>query len=87
MTTNKTYAIINLRKRKKGDVTMFDKNKYKACVVAAGKTSMEVAQFLGINETTYYRKLSNNGSFTRMEIQGLIQYLNIQNPIEIFFAV
>lgn len=66
---------------------MFNKNKYKACVVAAGKTSAEIASQLGISEATYYRKVSNDGSFTRSEIQRLMQILNIANPMEIFFTV
>lgn len=65
---------------------MFNKNKYKACVVEAGKTSAEIASQLGISEATYYRKLSNDGSFSRSEIQRLIQILNIENAMDIFFA-
>lgn len=65
---------------------MFDKNRFKACIVAAGKTAKDVAVVLGINESTLYRKIANNGAFTREEIQTMKDYLHIENAHEIFFA-
>lgn len=65
---------------------MFDKNKFKACIVAAGKTAKDVAVILGINESTLYRKIANNGAFSREEIQKMSDYLHIENPHDIFFA-
>ena len=65
---------------------MFDKNKFKASIVAAGKTVHDVAVELGMNESTLYRKISNDGAFTRQEIQKLIEFLKIENPFDIFFA-
>lgn len=65
---------------------MFDKLKFKACVVASGKTSSEIASALGINVTTYYRKLRRNGDFSRKEICILIKILTLDNPKDIFFA-
>lgn len=65
---------------------MFDKNKFKASIVAAGKTVNDVAVELGMNESTLYRKISNDGAFTRQEIQKLIVFLKIENPFDIFFA-
>lgn len=64
---------------------MFNKNKFKAVVVAAGKTMSDVAEMLGINEATLYRKIARDGAFTRNEIQQITIFLNIENPIEIFF--
>ena len=54
---------------------MFDKNKFKACIVAAGKTAKDVAVILGINESTLYRKIANNGAFSREEIQKMKDYV------------
>ena len=65
---------------------MFDKNKFKASIVAAGKTVNDVALNLGLNEITLYRKINNDGAFTRKEIQEIIIFLEIKNPLDIFFA-
>ena len=65
---------------------MFDKNKFKASIVAAGKTVNDVALKLGLNESTLYRKINNDGAFTRKEIQEIIIFLEIKNPLDIFFA-
>jgi DNA-binding Xre family transcriptional regulator len=46
----------------------------------------ELAEELGINEATLYRKINNDGYFTRSEINKLIEVLRIDNPAEIFFA-
>lgn len=65
---------------------MFDKTRFKAQIVLAGITSKELARRLDINESTLYRKINNNGNFTRDEINKLIEILGIENPQEIFFA-
>ncbi len=65
---------------------MFDKNKFKAQIVLMGMTSKELAEKLGINESTLYRKVNNNGNFTREEISAITAILRIENPAEIFFA-
>lgn len=65
---------------------MFDKTRFKAQIVLAGITSKELAEKLGINESTLYRKINKDGNFTRDEINKLIEILNIENPQEIFFA-
>jgi AraC-like DNA-binding protein len=64
---------------------MFDKDKFKGSVYASGHTLKSVAEYLNISETTFYRKLKHNGSFSRYEINQLIDLLNIQNPFDIFF--
>ena len=46
----------------------------------------ELAEKLGINEITLYRKINNDGFFTRKEINTMIDFLAIENPAEIFFA-
>lgn len=65
---------------------MFDKNRFKAQIVLAGMTSKELAEKLGINESTLYRKVNNDGNFTRDEINKIIEILRIENPQDIFFA-
>lgn len=64
----------------------FDKDKFKAQLVLAGVTNRELIDYLGITTTTYYRKLRNDGSFTRDELSKIIDRLEIEKPEEIFFA-
>ena len=65
---------------------MFDKLKFKAATVLAGMTYKQVAEQLGIDESTRYRKIHADGAFTRDEIGRIIQILGITNPMEIFFG-
>lgn len=65
---------------------LFNKKKFKAQVILSGKSMMEIAHLLGINQTTLYRKINGKSDFYRNEIYKLCNYLNISNPIEIFFA-
>ena len=65
---------------------MFDEKKFKAQLVLVGITAKELARRLDINESTLYRKINNDGAFTREEINAMIDILNIENPKEIFFA-
>ena len=65
---------------------MFRENEFRAQIVRAGKTNREVANHLGIDESTLYRKIKAGGNFTREEINKLIIFLEIKNPEDIFFA-
>ena len=65
---------------------MFDRNEFKAQVVRKGKTMKQVADFLGIDESTLYRKIQADGNFTREEINLLIDFLEISEPMTIFFT-
>lgn len=65
---------------------MFKENEFRAQIVRAGKTNKELANYLGINEATLYRKIKAGGNFTRDEINKMIVFLNIENPGDIFFA-
>ena len=65
---------------------MFNETEFKVQVIRAHKTNKEIAEFLGIDESTLWRKLQNNGSFTREEISKLILLPDIEDPKAIFFA-
>ncbi|MBE5996578.1 MAG: DUF739 domain-containing protein [Lachnospiraceae bacterium] len=65
---------------------MFNKNEFKAQIARSGKTIKETAKYLGINESTMYRKVQADGNFTREEINKLIEFLQIERPEEVFFA-
>ncbi len=64
---------------------MFNKAKFRASVVIAGKTMREVAEYMGINEATLHRKIARNGDFTREEIIKITEFLKLENAQEIFF--
>ena len=66
--------------------TVFDKRKFLAQMTLRDVSKKELAEKLGINEITLYRKINNDGYFTRSEINKLIEVLHIDNPAEIFFA-
>lgn len=65
---------------------MFDRKALKAKMILEGKTAEDVAGALGINITTFYLKLKDDGRFSRHEISRMIDYLHIEDPDSIFFA-
>lgn len=65
---------------------MFDQTEFKVQMIRAHKTNKEIAEYLGIDESTLWRKIQNNGSFSREEISKLIIFLDIEDPKVIFFA-
>jgi len=65
---------------------VFNKNEFKAQIVKKGLTVKKLAEYLGINEATVYRKINADGDFTRDEINKLIDILQIEEPMKIFFA-
>ena len=65
---------------------MFDRRKLQAQMVLKGYNVSQVAEMLGINSATMYRKLGNDGDFSRAEINQLIDILSIEDVAGIFFA-
>lgn len=67
---------------------MFDKNKFRARVIELGMKMSEIAECLGINQTTLNRKINGISDFSRSEIQVLIEKLNLNTDlaVQIFFA-
>lgn len=67
---------------------MFDRNKFKGKVVAAGYTLSEIAKRIGINPATLDRKMSGKSDFSRAEIQSLraLLCMSATDVDEIFFA-
>ena len=64
---------------------MIDVNKLKGSIVSAGKTQTDVAKRLGITPKTFSIKLKK-GVFGSDEIEVMIGYLSIEDPLSIFFA-
>lgn len=65
---------------------MFNKKLFLAQIIIADMTIKSLAEALGIDESTMYRKINDDGRFTRKEINSMIVLLKIDNPKEIFFA-
>lgn len=58
--------------------------KLKATFVENGKTQAEVAKGIGMSETTLNRRLSE-AHFGSEEIEALVKFLDIKEPVAIFF--
>ncbi len=67
---------------------MFNKDRFRDRIEALGLSIGEVANLLGINEATVYRKMNGTTEFTRLEIQVLrgILELSVDDAEAIFFA-
>ena len=64
---------------------MVDVNKLKSIIVLREKTQAEVAKYIGISSKTFYLKMKK-GVFGSDEIEKIVEYLDIEEPIPIFFA-
>ena len=64
----------------------FDKVEFEVALVRAGVSRKQLAEYLGIDVSTLYRKIENDGAFTREEIVKIVELLKIDNPMKIFFA-
>lgn len=60
-------------------------NKLKGLFVEKGYTQKEIAEELGITQTTLRRRMREE-VFNSNEINKLIEILDIKNPMEIFFT-
>lgn len=64
---------------------MIDTMKLKGVIVQNGKTQEDVARHLGMSPKTFYAKVKKQ-RFQSDEIESMIEYLNIDDPLAIFFA-
>jgi transcriptional regulator with XRE-family HTH domain len=51
-----------------------------------GKTISDMCSMLGISRSAFYRKCNGISEFTLSEIQKIVDYLNLDSPVEIFFT-
>lgn len=65
---------------------MFNKVEFEVAMLRKGVKRQELAKVLGIDVSTLYRKLENNGDFDRSQISIIMDYLDIDDPNPIFFA-
>ncbi len=64
---------------------MLDVNLLKGKIVENGLSQKKVAEHLGISNKTFYLKIKR-GIFNSNEIEKMVNLLNIDNPMAIFFA-
>lgn len=51
-----------------------------------GKSISDMCEMLGISRSAFYRKCIGKSEFTQSEIQKIVVYLNLDSPMDIFFA-
>lgn len=64
---------------------MIKTNELRGKIVAKGLTQGDVARMIGISRKTFSEKMKK-GVFGSDEISVMIKELEIENPMEIFFA-
>ena len=67
---------------------MFNRDKLRGKMAEKRCTTEKMANYLGINPATLYRKTSGSSEFTRSEIQPVAALLDlsVQEITDIFFA-
>ncbi len=51
-----------------------------------GKSISDMCKMLEISRSAFYRKCNGKSEFTLIEIQKIVVYLNLDSPVDIFFA-
>lgn len=66
---------------------MIDTNKLKGAIVANEKSQQQVAEEIGIDKSTFYRKMKNGGDFSVGEAAKMAQIIPLSDveAIAIFF--
>lgn len=82
--------IIKLRKRKKDYwrcYYLFNEKLFRMTLLREGISLQQIAELLGINLVTLYRKMKGNSDFYRDEVQQICDYLHLdlKEKEDIFF--
>ncbi len=64
---------------------MIQVNKLRGLIAEKGLSQTDVAKEIGITPKTFYEKMKN-GVFGSDEIEVMINLLDIEDPVSIFFA-
>lgn len=51
-----------------------------------GKSISDMCLMLGISRSAFYRKRKSISEFTQSEIQKIVDFLDLESPVDIFFA-
>lgn len=65
---------------------MVNTNKLRGIIAEKGVSQKDVAKYLGISEKTFYNKMKR-GVFGTDEVEKMIAFLHIEDPVQIFFDV
>ena len=65
---------------------MFDRKEFDIELVRNEMNMSDLAIAIDIHPSTMYRKVADNGDFTREEIEKITKRLNLDSPMKIFFA-
>lgn len=52
-----------------------------------GISCQDMCEVLGMCRSAFYRKCNGISEFTQSEIQKIVEYLNLDSPVGIFFDV
>lgn len=63
-----------------------DRYKLEYEMKSKGVTVEELCKAIGMSKAAYYRKLKGRTEFTRGEIQKMIDFLNLEDPMDIFIT-
>lgn len=64
---------------------MFNRKRFNAALAINGLTMKELAEKMGIDPATLYRKVTGKSDFNRKEINEICQILSLESPVAIFF--
>lgn len=67
---------------------MYNERRFREKLVGAGLTIERLAEIIGINQATLYRKIAGKSEFTRIEMQIVQKALHLsrEDLCSIFFA-
>ena len=67
---------------------MVNISKLKGIIVEKGYTQEALASEIGIDKSTFYRKIKNGGSFSIGEVNAIVRAINLtrDEAVSIFFA-
>lgn len=51
-----------------------------------GKTIGDVCEAIHVSRSAFFRKCNGRSEFTQSEIQGIVDFLELESPMGIFFA-
>ena len=49
-------------------------------------TRAQLCQAIGISQAAFYRKCNGTSEFTLREIRGIVDFLHLESPVDIFFT-
>lgn len=67
---------------------MVNTQKLKGLIVERGTTQQAIADAIGVDRSTFYRKMKNGGTFSLDEANGIVCAvpLTLEEALEIFFG-